>query len=112
MKKRRLNVDKLIKHKFITKNVKEFNKIDKNKLGDNLKGSNIIFNINKTCIEYINQSVFEKEENEKPDEFQQEMIDKFNNIKIKPMPKPPIGDKKKAWKIYFWSHLILLMMML
>ena len=66
--KKRLNVDKLIKHKFITKNVKEFNKIDRNKLGDHLKGSNIIFNIKKTCIEYINQSVFEKEENENQEE--------------------------------------------
>ena len=99
--KKRLNVDKLIKHKFITKNIKEFNKIDKHKLGDNLKGSNIIFNIKKTCIEYINQSVFEKEENEKPDEFQQELIDKFNNIKIKPKPKPVKEDKKKSLEDLF-----------
>ena len=70
-------------------------------MGDNLKGSNIIFNIKKTCIEYINQSVFEKEENEKPDEFQQELIDKFNNIKIKPKPKPVKEDKKKSLEDLF-----------
>ena len=99
--KKRLNVDKLLTHKFITKNINELTKIDKKKLEGNMIGSHIFFNINSSSIIYIDNDVFEKKENEKPDEIQQKFIEQINNIKINPDKKPVKPNKKQSLKELF-----------
>ena len=107
----RLNVDKLLTHKFITKNINELTKIDKKKLEGNMIGSHIFFDINSSSIIYIDNDVFEKkenekdkviqQENEKPDEIQQKFIEQINNIKINPDKKPVKPKKKQSLKELF-----------
>ena len=109
--KKRLNVDKLLTHKFITKNINELTKIDKKKLGGNMIGSHIFFDINSSSIIYIDNDVFEKkenekdkviqQENEKPDEIQQKFIEQINNIKINPDKKPVKPKKNQSLKELF-----------
>ena len=86
--KKRLDIDQLSKHKFITKEVKDFTKIDRSKLSkENLEASHLVFNLKKSKIDYLDKSMIEdKEKEEKLDEFQEELKEKFNKIKISNNP--------------------------
>ena len=80
--KKRLNIDQLSKHKFITNKVKDFTRIDRSKLEKtNLEGSQLVIDLNTSCIGYLNKSMIE--EKEEPDEFQKEVIKKLNESEVK-----------------------------
>ena len=104
--KKRLNIDQLSKHKFITNKVKDFTRIDRSKLEKtNLEGSQLVIDLNTSCIGYLNKSMIE--EKEEPDEFQKEIINKLNEAEAKAMKKKkddhvePISDiEKLIWESY------------
>ena len=104
--KKRLNIDQLSKHKFITNKVKDFTRIDRSKLAKtNLEGSQLVIDLNTSCIGYLNKSMIE--EKEEPDEFQKEIINKLNEVEAKAKKKKkddrvePISDiEKLIWESY------------
>ena len=104
--KKRLNIDQLSKHKFITNKVKDFTRIDRSKLEKtNLEGSQLVIDLNTSYIGFINKSMIE--EKEEPDEFQKEIIKKLNEAEAKAKKKKkddhvePISDiEKLIWESY------------
>ena len=102
--KKRLDIAKLSEHKFITKDVKDFASIDTEKVRDNLNGSLLVFNLNKSSMPYLNESVFDKKEeikklneNEEIDEIKQKIIDDINKAeeKSKEINKSSNEDKNR-----------------
>ena len=100
----RLDIAKLSEHKFITKDVKDFASIDTEKVRDNLNGSLLVFNLNKSSMPYLNESVFDKKEeikklneNEEIDEIKQKIIDDINKAeeKSKEINKSSNEDKNR-----------------
>ena len=81
--KKRLDIESLSKHNFILKNVKKFTKIDKNKVGNNLKGSKLVFNMKESTIQYLNDDDSDKSEPVEVDERTKKLIDTLNGIGIK-----------------------------
>ena len=81
--KKRLDIESLSKHNFIIKNVKKFTKIDKNKVGNNLKGSKLVFNMKESTIQYLNDDDSDKSEPVEVDERTKKLIDTLNGIGIK-----------------------------
>ena len=75
--KKRLDIKKLSEHNFITKNAKDFTSIDREKVGDNLKGSLLIFNMKESIMPYLNKDVFDEK-----DKIKQIYIDRLNKINI------------------------------
>ena len=106
--KKRLNINQLSMHKFITNNVKDFTRIDRSKLEkDNLEGSHLVIDLNTSFIGYLNKSMIE--EKEEPDEFQKEIIRKLNEAEAKAKKKKkdievinePISDiEKLIWESF------------
>ena len=104
--KKRLNIAQLSKHKFITNKVQDFTRIDRSKLEKtNLEGSQLVIDLNTSCIGYLNKSMIE--EKEEPDEFQKEIIKKLNEAEAKAKKKKkddhvePISDiEKLIWESY------------
>ena len=74
--KKRLDINQLSRHNFITKNIKDFTKIDRNKLANNLEESHLLFDMKTTVVGYLKEKMLE--EKEELDEFQKEFIDKIN----------------------------------
>ena len=57
--KKRLDIEKLSRHKFIKLDSKKFTKIDKTLLSDdNLKGSQLYIDLKKSCIGYLKGDIF------------------------------------------------------
>ena len=81
--KKRLDIESLSKHNFIIKNVKKFIKIDKNKVGNNLKGSKLVFNMKESTIQYLNDDESDKSGPVEVDERTKKLIDTLNGISIK-----------------------------
>ena len=80
--KKRLDINQLSKHKFIVNDVKNFQKIDKNQLGNILDGSKLVIDLKKTYIDFLKESMFpEKEEEE--DEFTENWRLKLKEAEIK-----------------------------
>ena len=106
--KKRLNINQLSMHKFITNNVKDFTRIDRSKLEkDNLEGSHLVIDLNTSFIGYLNKSMIE--EKEELDEFQKEIIRKLNEAEAKAKKKKkdievinePISDiEKLIWESF------------
>ena len=87
--KKRLDINQLSKHKFITNDVKKFRKIDKDKLRENLEGSKLVFDLKISYIDYLKESMFPEEEDK--DEFAENWRIKLNEAEIK-------GNKNKRPK--------------
>ena len=62
--KKRLDIEKLSRHKFITLDSQYFTKIDKTLLSDILKGSQLCFDLKKSCIGYLKGDIFEEPKQE------------------------------------------------
>ncbi len=86
--------------------MKDFTRIDRSKLEKtNLEGSQLVIDLNTSCIGYLNKSMIE--EKEEPDEFQKEIINKLNEAEAKAKKKKkddhvePISDiEKLIWESY------------
>ena len=85
--KKRLDIEKLSRHKFITLDSQYFTKIDKTLLSDNLKGSQLCFDLKKSCIRYLKGDIFEEPKQEKSDdELNKDLVEKFNKLTLEPKP--------------------------
>ena len=85
--KKRLDIEKLSRHKFITLDSQYFTKIDKTLLSDNLKGSQLCFDLKKSCIGYLKGDIFEEPKQEKSDdELNKDLVEKFNKLTLEPKP--------------------------
>ena len=94
--KKRLDIEKLSRHKFITLDSKKFTKIDKTLLSDdNLKGSQLYIDLKKSCIGYLKGDVFEEPKQEIFDEkLNKDLVEIFNKLTLEPKPNPPNTDTK------------------
>ena len=94
--KKRLDIEKLSRHKFITLDSKKFTKIDKTLLSDdNLKGSQLYIDLKKSCIGYLKGDVFEEPKQEIFDEkLNKDLVEIFDKLTLEPKPNPPNTDKK------------------
>ena len=94
--KKRLDIEKLSRHKFRTLDSKKFTKIDKTLLSDdNLKGSQLCIDLNKSCIGYLKGDIFEEPKQEILDEeLNKDLVEIFNKLTLEPKPNPPNTDKK------------------
>ena len=93
--KKRLDIEKLSRHKFITLDSQYFTKIDKTLLSDNLKGSQLCIDLNKSCIGYLKGDIFEEPKQEILDEeLNKDLVEIFNKLTLEPKPNPPNTDKK------------------
>ena len=88
--KKRLDINQLSKHKFITNDVKKFRKIDKDKLRENLEGSKLVFDLKISYIDYLKESMFPEEEDK--DEFAENWRNKLNEAEIKGLKNIRIKD--------------------
>ena len=80
---KRLDAERLLKHKFLTKDVKDFTKIDKSKLSkENVEGNQLVFNLNDSKNDYIDGSMFEEKEENFDEVQEEELKDKINKINI------------------------------
>ena len=86
--KKRLDINQLSKHKFIVNDVKNFQKIDKNQLGNMLDRSKLVIDLKKTYIDFLKESMFPEKEEEEEDEFTENWRLKLKEAEIK-------GNKKK-----------------
>ena len=85
--KKRLDIEKLSRHKFITLDSQYFTKIDKTLLSDNLKGSQLCFDLKKSCIGYLKGDIFEEPKQEiSDDELNKDLVEKFNKLTLEPKP--------------------------
>jgi len=85
--KKRLDIEKLSRHKFITLDSQYFTKIDKTLLSDNLKGSQLYFDLKKSCIGYLKGDIFEEPKQEiSDDELNKDLVEKFNKLTLEPKP--------------------------
>ena len=91
IQKKRLDINQLSKHKFITNDVKKFRKIDKDKLRENLEGSKLVFDLKISYIDYLKESMFPEEEEDK-DEFAENWRNKLNEAEIKGLKNKRIKD--------------------
>jgi len=93
--KKRLDIEKLSRHKFITLDSQYFTKIDKTLLSDNLKGSQLYFDLKKSCIGYLKGDIFEEPKQEiSDDELNKDLVEKFNKLTLEPKPNQTDTDKK------------------
>ena len=93
--KKRLDIEKLSRHKFITLDSQYFTKIDKTLLSDNLKGSQLCFDLKKSCIGYLKGDIFEEPKQEiSDDELNKDLVEKFNKLTLEPKPNQTDTDKK------------------
>ena len=93
--KKRLDIEKLSRHKFITLDSQYFTKIDKTLLSDNLKGSQLYFDLKKSCIGYLKGDIFEEPKQEIFDEeLNKDLVEIFDKLTLEPKPNPPNTDKK------------------
>ena len=81
--KKRLDINQLSKHKFIVNDVKNFQKIDKNQLGNILDGSKLVIDLKKTYIDFLKESMFPEKEEEEEDEFTENWRLKLKEAEIK-----------------------------
>ena len=81
--KKRLDINQLSKHKFIVNDVKNFQKIDKNQLGNILDGSKLVIDLKKTYIDFLKESMFSEKEEEEEDEFTENWRLKLKEAEIK-----------------------------
>ena len=85
--KKRLDIEKLSRHKFITLDSQYFTKIDKTLLSDNLKGSQLCFDLKKSCIGYLKGDIFEEPKQKiSDDELNKDLVEKFNKLTLEPKP--------------------------
>ena len=92
--KKRLDIEKLSRHKFITLDSKKFTKIDKTLLSDdNLKGSQLCIDLNKSFIGYLKGDIFEEPKQEIFDEeLNKDLVEIFDKLTLEPKPNPPNTD--------------------
>ena len=81
--KKRLDINQLSKHKFIVNDVKNFQKIDKNQLGNILDRSKLVIDLKKTYIDFLKESMFPEKEEEEEDEFTENWRLKLKEAEIK-----------------------------
>ena len=79
--KKRLDINQLSEHKFITKDAKYFTRIDRNKLPNNLEESHLVFNTKGSYIQELNKDAFE--EKKELDEYEIELKNKLNEAEEK-----------------------------
>ena len=85
--KKRLDIKRLSEHQFITKEMKNFTRIDKKEVGNNLSGSQIIFDLNYSTNPYFHDDAADME----VDEIKKKYADDLNKAgtKIKEIIKDP-----------------------
>ena len=112
---KRLDINQLSMHKFIINDVKNFSKIDKNKLRNNLEGSKLKIDLKATYVDYLMESMLlEEEEEVDDDEFsgiRRIEIKKaeFNSNNIKSIikenedykQKPSKNNEKFIWETFY-----------
>jgi len=83
--KKRLDIKRLSEHQFITKEMKNFTRIDKKEVGNNLSGSQIIFDLNYSTNPYFHDDAADIE----VDEIKKKYVDDLNEAgtKIKEITK-------------------------
>jgi calcium-dependent protein kinase len=93
--KKRLDINQLSKHKFIVNDVKNFQKIDKNQLGNILDGSKLVIDLKKTYIDFLKESMFPEKEEEEEDEFTENWRLKLKEAEIKGNKIKRIHEEEK-----------------
>ena len=87
--KKRLDIKRLSEHQFITKEMKNFTKIDKKEVGNNLSGSQIIFDLNYSTNPYFHDDAADEEviEEEPADDSEEEFAEEGIKIVYFPYTK-------------------------
>ena len=83
--KKRLSADKLYNHKFLRKDIGEFNKINLKEIKKNIKGKNVQINskVNQSIWDIFGEGVIEsiiEEENEEDYQNKNELVNKCNTL--------------------------------
>ena len=89
--KKRLDINQLSAHKFITKDAIYFTRIDRNKLKNNLEESHLVFNTKQSYIEDLNRDVFE--ENKELDEYEIDLKKKLDEAEKKYKEKGKVEEE-------------------
>ena len=108
--KKRLSAEKLYNHKFLRKDIREFNKINLNEIKKNVKGKNVQINskVNQSIWDVFGEGVIDsiiEEEDEEDYQKKNELVNKCNTLtnstffetykNIPVTPNPEISTKKK-----------------
>ena len=93
IKKKLLDIKRLSGHQFITKEVKNFTRIDKKEVGNNLSCSQIIFNLNYSTNPYFHDADIEIDEIKK--KYADDLIKASTKIKEITKIKKPEKDLTK-----------------